>query len=65
MDRLTGDQGATLAKVLADHPELGAIWEMTQRFYRIYEAQGIEEALEAIEDFATAWMASDAKLARR
>ncbi len=62
MDRLTADQGAMLAQVLADHPELGAVWEMTQRFYRIYEAQGIEEALGAIEDFATAWMASNAEL---
>lgn len=62
IDRLSPDQATQLLQVFAEHPELEAIWEMTQRFHRIYEADGLSEALVAIEEFCEAWNRTNAEL---
>ena len=59
MDRLDATQATQLGEVFATHPELEAIWELTQRFHRIYEARGTEEGFAAIVEFCDA---AEAKL---
>ena len=48
IDRLSATQAAQLSEVFASHPHLEAIWALTQRFHRIYEARGADDAFEAI-----------------
>lgn len=55
IDRLGAAQVAELVALFARHPNLGAAWEMTQRFHRIYEADGHEAAMEALGEFVDAW----------
>jgi len=56
MDRLDAGQVAELAGLFARHPHLAAAWEMTQRFHRIYEADGHEAAMDALGEFVDAWL---------
>jgi len=55
IDRLSADEAAELAALFARHSHLAAAWEMTQRFHRVYEAEGYEAALEALDEFTRAW----------
>lgn len=55
MDRLSAEQVTELAGLFARHPHIAAAWEMTQRFHRIYEADGHEAAMEAVGEFVDAW----------
>lgn len=55
IDRLSRAESAELAALFARHPHLGAAWEMTQRFHRVYEAEGYEAAMEALGEFCDAW----------
>lgn len=53
-DRLSGDQQAELASLFADHPDLAVAWELTQRFHSVFEADGLDAALDAVDELATA-----------
>lgn len=53
-DRLSADQMAELNALFATHPHLAAAWELTQRFHRIFEADGLDAALEAVSELADA-----------
>ena len=54
IDRLSAEQAGQLNEVFAAHPHLEAIWCLTQRFHRIYEARGTEEGFAAIVEFCDA-----------
>ncbi|MGH9072205.1 MAG: ISL3 family transposase [Acidimicrobiales bacterium] len=54
MDRLSAEQATQLTEVFATHPHLEAVWELTQRFHRIYEARGADAGYEAIVEFCDA-----------
>ena len=54
-DRLSAADAAELAALFERHPHLAAAWEMTQRFHRVYEADGYEAAMEALGEFCDAW----------
>ena len=56
MDRLSTEQVAELVALFDRHPQLGAAWEMTQRFHRIYEACDHEAAMAALGEFVDAWL---------
>ena len=53
-DRLTGPQQAQLVALFDQHPELAAAWELMQRFHRIFEADGWDAALQAVDELADA-----------
>lgn len=53
-DRLSAAQHAELVALFAEHPNLAAAWELTQRFHRVFEADGIEAALDAVAELADA-----------
>lgn len=55
-DRLSADQQAELTSLFADHPHLAAAWELTQRFHRVFEADGLDAALEAVSDLGDAML---------
>ena len=55
VDRLSPAQTAELASLFARHPHLAAAWELTQRFHRVYEADGYEAAMEALGELCDAW----------
>ena len=53
-DRLSAAQHAELVALFAQYPHLAAAWELTQRFHRTFEADGIDAALEAVGELADA-----------
>lgn len=55
MDRLSATDAAELAQLFERYPHLAAAWEMTQRFHRIYAADGYEAAMEAVGELVDAW----------
>lgn len=62
-DRLTAQQHAELMDLFAEHPHLAAAWELTQRFHRVFEADGIDAALQAVTDLADAMARLDTRFA--
>ncbi len=53
-DRLTGDQMTELVALFEQHPHLAAAWELTQRFHRVFQADGLDAALDAVAELADA-----------
>lgn len=53
-DRLSAAQHAELSTLLETHPHLAAAWELTQRFHRVFQADGIDAALHALGELADA-----------
>lgn len=53
-DRLDADQQAELVSLFAQHPQLAAAWELCQRFHRVFEADGIDAALDAVNELCDA-----------
>ena len=55
VDRLSRAEMAELSALFERHPHLAGAWEMAQRFHRVYEADGYEAAMEALNEFTDAW----------
>lgn len=53
-DRLDAAQHAELLALFADHPHLAAAWELCQRFHRVFQADGLDAALAAVNELADA-----------
>lgn len=53
-DRLSAAQHDELVALFDEHPHLAAAWELTQRFHLVFEADGIEAALDAVGELADA-----------
>jgi len=53
-DRLDAAQQAELVSLFGEHPQLAAAWELCQRFHRVFEADGVDAALAAVDELADA-----------
>ncbi len=55
-DRLSADQHRELVALFDTHPHLAAAWELTQRFHRVFEADTLDAALDAVDELADAML---------
>lgn len=62
LDRLSGDEMATLGSIFDAHPELGVVWGLVQRFHVIFCADTEEAANEAVSQLADAYQAAGVNL---
>jgi len=54
-DRLSGDEIARLGAIFDEHPELGVVWGLVQRFHVIFEAPDEAAANAAVDALADAY----------
>jgi transposase len=62
LDRLSGEEMATLGSLFDAHPELGVVWGLVQRFHVIFCADSEEAANEAVAQLADAYQAAGVNL---
>jgi transposase len=62
LDRLSGEEMATLGSIFDAHPELGVVWGLVQRFHVIFCAEDEEAANEAVAQLADAYQAAGVNL---
>lgn len=62
LDRLCGEEMATLGSLFDAHPELGVVWGLVQRFHVIFCAETEEAANEAVGELADAYQAAGVNL---
>ncbi len=62
LDRLSGEEMATLGSIFDAHPELGVVWGLVQRFHVIFCAETEEAANEAVAQLAEAYAAAGVNL---
>jgi transposase len=62
LDRLSGEEMATLGSLFDAHPELGVVWGLVQRFHVVFCAETEEAANEAVADLADAYQAAGVNL---
>lgn len=62
LDRLSGNEMATLGRIFDAHPELGVVWGLVQRFHVIFCAPTEELANQAVSDLADAYIAAGVNL---
>ncbi|MGH9153347.1 MAG: hypothetical protein ACRD03_13335 [Acidimicrobiales bacterium] len=62
LDRLSGQEIATLGSIFDAHPELGVVWGLVQRFHVIFCAETKEAANEAVGQLADAYQAAGVNL---
>lgn len=62
LDRLSGEEMATLGSLFDAHPELGVVWGLVQRFHVIFCAETEEAANQAVAELADAYQAAGVNL---
>lgn len=62
LDRLSGEEMATLGSLFDAHPELGVVWGLVQRFHVIFTAPDEDAANLAVDNLAEAYQAAGVNL---
>lgn len=62
LDRLSGEEMATLGKLFDEHPELGVVWGLVQHFHVIFTCPDEEAANVAVDNFTDAYLAAGINL---
>ena len=62
LDRLSGEEMATLGSIFDAHPELGVVWGLVQRFHVVFCAETEEAANEAVAQLTDAYQAAGVNL---
>lgn len=62
LDRLSGEEMATLGGLFDAHPELGVVWGLVQRFHVVFCAPDEQAANEAVAELADAYQAAGINL---
>lgn len=62
LDRLSAEEMATLGSIFDDHPELGVVWGLVQRFHVVFCAETEEAANQAVGELADAYQAAGVNL---